>query len=467
MPVGQFEREGLRIAEHAQRPDAPVPPPARTVPGFATLPALYRMHGRVGHARLCRLLPFVDPGTRRMRKMDERLERLSGLPLYPARLAKYLAEAHAALPRPSHPIYATRMLAALTLLADLAAFIAGSPLRVVIVCVCTFAALRLARSSWDLPPGPWWSWELLIGFDPTLVVMAAAVAILVPLLLAAICVGSGRLLHAALNGQSASMPRARTLVAAALIATLAVLASCNRNAPSDVASDCGNMLSPSALGTSWWRLDCSPAAPTACRVMQGREAMAIEPGHRLIVSTDQVRRIDFMPALQHCAAEVVLAGESVAAAPIQPVAIKVDPIRLEPVSVNGAVSMDAATRDAFTHFTAAMHDLSARLRDLRSARLEVGGRVEAVVPEGIKATLQVPQLQRAVDGFGHFVDEYMRANRRSERALQVQDVCITTRKARKAVDRARLFLHSDPDCLAALRLHDADSAKDVRLGASP
>jgi hypothetical protein len=201
--------------------------------------------------------------------------------------------------------------------------------------------------------------------------------------------------------------------------------------------------------------------------MQGREAMAIEPGHRLIVSTDQVRRIDFMPALQHCAAEVVLAGESVAAAPIQPVAIKVDPIRLEPVSVNGAVSMDAATRDAFTHFTAAMHDLSARLRDLRSARLEVGGRVEAVVPEGIKATLQVPQLQRAVDGFGHFVDEYMRANRRSERALQVQDVCITTRKARKAVDRARLFLHSDPDCLAALRLHDADSAKDVRLGASP
>jgi len=401
--------------------------------------------------------------------MDERLERLAGLSLRPPQLALELAAARDALPsHPGAPRYARAVLAALSLLADVAVCVAGSLWKLAVSWSCAFAAVRLLHSTWDLPAGPWWTWGLLLGFDPGAIVSATAIVVVAIVLLIATCKGFAQLLHAALAGSRAPMPRTRTLVAAALLAGSSALLSCRGRAGADVAADCGHALRPSSLGSSWWRLDCPATASENCQVRRGSEEVAIAPGHQLIVAAKQVQRIDFMPTWHHCAAEVVLAGEGVAGPQSPPAIVKVEPITLQPASITSVLSMDEQTRRAVENFTAAMQGVSTQLRNGRAFKLDVSGRLEANLPKEISATLQLPQLQPALGSFDRFLGEYTRANDIAARASRVQDVCSTSRNARTAADRMKFFLYSDPDCLAALaaRRHDDDQSVDAHASAT-
>jgi hypothetical protein len=413
--------------------------------------------------------------------MDERLQQLQELSILPSRLAGQLADArqaHSELPAPK--ALARQVLALLSFLADIVAAVAGEGRHLAATWLCAFLLTRLVASTWNLPPGPWWNWTLLLGFDrPSLLVATGLTAalVVVPIVL---CVAIGKVLHAYLR-DNAAPPHARTLCASVmLVVAVITMMSCSGHAARDPVSGCGNALQPSALGQSWWLLQCPADAPQTCHVTRGDTTVPVGPGHQLIVAADQLRRIDFLPNAMHCASEVTLAGDigNGVSGPHAPIEVKVQPITLAPVKLEHAlqVALDGRAAALFEKLDSTLDGLALQMKHRPPIKLELAGSVRAILPDQMKATLDMPQLAAAVDVYRAHAGDYADASTAAQKAQRMLAVCEMRRKAQSARSRTHLFWYSDPDCLKAIAeaMIDPSVAKgnvppgnETRKGGSP
>jgi len=382
--------------------------------------------------------------------MHDWLERLRSLSILPAKQMQEIEKARKAL-RSHSPIppRAEALLHDASVLAELSAGIAGSGSRLALSWLVCFVAVRLLRSTWNLPPGPWWTWGLLLDFDASALAYACVLLVAVVAVPIALCLLTARYVHSLLQNAQALRLRPLPVAAAALALVLTGVGWCATGGSNAAGSDCAGGWEPRPLGQAWWLLQCpSDEHGTACRFDRGlTELDTVAAGQRLIVPASQLLRIDFLPNPTQCASQVHLArSESVPAAlPLQMIRVQVDP----GTSANpGVLSLDLPT-------LLAIHDLSASLTSLGEhipPRLDL----KVTLPKPAEPSpTKAPDLQPLVDTLRTYlpglVNTHADENAIADDALLVMAKCDAERGAGGFGDRVKVGASGDAACLDALK----------------
>ena len=372
--------------------------------------------------------------------MDE-LEHLDDLPIWPQQMAERIREAGPAVA--GHGDAARRTYRTLAFVADLVASICRSAWQLGACWLLMLILLRLLRLDWNLPPGPWWNWTILLEFSADLLIRSTLMLALVIASLILACRAAARHLHYSLRRSKS--PRSRWLATgqALLLAgsTPLALGSVDLETPAGARTEleCHATWRVSPLGESWWLLQC-PAAedPSAeCRIKRGASTESFAPGRRVVISSGRVERMEFASSIGDCATLVQLVDD-------KPAEQHLD-VRL-------------ALPPSVTHISHAPGEKSAidaldRFGDkLAKAVAQIPRKIEVTNPGG---TPGLPEnlLDRLVKSQEDIAKEASKRNRLEAAELHLRTSCETARRAMKFNKRADKSIGGDADCMKAIELY--------------
>jgi len=388
--------------------------------------------------------------------MDARLEQLDSLSPRPSMLLGQIEAARRALCR-HHPLppHVEGLLSSASLLAEIAISMAGSWWQLGVTWLTCFAGVRLLISTWDLPPGPWWNWGLLLGFDARSLTAASILLISLVTLPIMACHLAGKIAHRSLGGHTGIARHAPLAVAAILLALAIGLVSCSGRERSQALSSCGNAWQPQALGQGWWLLRCpddahSPGCPIDRGDAHGENVAA---GQRVIVPASQLLRIDFLASPRECASKVHLVRlEGVAL----PVSVTAPPLKFEPPNLSlspTTLSFDIPTLLALHELSGSLTRLSQRMAKVVAGfpRKDDGKSPDASAKQEPGSSSDLPSLTAVLQtNLPLLVSELRASNGTASAALRLRAICQTLRDARGAGGRMKLSAGGDHACIDAI-----------------
>lgn len=372
--------------------------------------------------------------------MDE-LEQLDNLPIWPGQMAEKIRAAGPALVDRGDA--ARRAYRVLSFVAEFVASICRNAWQLGACWLALLVLLRFFRLDWNLPPGPWWNWTMLLEFSTDLLIRTT---LLLTLLLASLilaCRAAARHLYFSLR--CSNSPRSRWLATgqALLLAGSAPLAlgSVDSAAPADVRmeSGCRAAWQVSSLGESWWLLQCPAADDPSeeCGIKRGLAMESFAPGRRVVVSSGRVERMEFAGSVGDCATLVQLVDDR---PPEQHVDFRVS----LPPQVTHITQLPG--EQSVSHALDRFGDKLARAVAQIPRKIEVSTPENSPVVSGLLDRLADSQARAA-----------MAASERNELAaaeLRLRTWCETARKAMKFNTRADKSIRGDDDCVKAIERYN-------------